>query len=194
MKLPRAAQVESKVCEGCAKEFPIKEFLVGRKKVAVRPRCRPCWSEVQKVKDATPENRYSALKAQCKVQKVHVNMSFEFFKDIITKPCHYCGGPGPRYGKGMDRIAYAGGYTKDNVVPACGICNDLRGVTFTVEEAKLIGAAVRQIREARAAKGEPPLLRGLEVKKLWHKQGINPEASRRKRWGERIARIEAMEG
>jgi hypothetical protein len=67
------------------------------------------------------------------------NLSFEltkeFFRDIIGKDCFYCGAP-PVYKEyttynknggiicnGIDRVDSNRGYTEDNVVPCCSMCN-----------------------------------------------------------------------
>lgn len=54
------------------------------------------------------------------------------FKELVIKPCHYCGVP---YSVGLktafphntlDRIDSKKGYTHDNVVPCCFICNRMK--------------------------------------------------------------------
>lgn len=61
-------------------------------------------------------------------------IDFETFCELTSKPCRYCGappnnrvrdrnGPGVFVYSGIDRVNPQGGYTEDNVVPACFICN-----------------------------------------------------------------------
>jgi phosphopantetheine adenylyltransferase len=71
-------------------------------------------------------------------------LTFEQFKELIFKPCVYCGaekinqtkyqrGEGTLHWNGVDRVDSSKGYTIDNVVPCCKICNRAKG-TKSVEE------------------------------------------------------------
>ena len=71
-------------------------------------------------------------------------LSLQAFKDVVTKPCSYCGHIGSNsvvdHGgrktqlvsdtvlriNGLDRIDCSKGYAHDNVTPACGFCNAAR--------------------------------------------------------------------
>lgn len=66
--------------------------------------------------------------------------------NIITAKCYYCG-DGNKIG--CDRIDNTKGHTKDNVVPCCYECNCARNNNFTVDEMKVIGAAIRKVKESR---------------------------------------------
>lgn len=61
-------------------------------------------------------------------------MSKEFFEKITQENCHYCGkepsqikknyyNNGDHTYNGIDRIDNSKGYTEDNVVSCCSICN-----------------------------------------------------------------------
>lgn len=61
-------------------------------------------------------------------------LSIEEFCSLTSQPCFYCGAKGTNrsstrdaYGEfvynGIDRIDSSGGYTVDNIVACCGICN-----------------------------------------------------------------------
>jgi len=69
-------------------------------------------------------------------------LSFELtkdkFKELINLPCHYCGSSASneyksRYSSGnykyngIDRVDCDCGYTPNNVVPSCYVCNRLKG-------------------------------------------------------------------
>lgn len=71
------------------------------------------------------------------------SLSFEEFNDIISKPCYYCGEPPKLINKellikrgdthqlpikynGIDRLNPDEGYTIDNCVPCCSICNYMK--------------------------------------------------------------------
>ncbi len=65
---------------------------------------------------------------------VHKKFAFEFTRDefeaFIQEPCVYCGFPSPL---GIDRIDSSIGYTKENSVPCCKICNYMK-LNHPVEE------------------------------------------------------------
>lgn len=70
-----------------------------------------------------------------------------FRENVTSQPCFYCGTADvPR---GADRINNSLGHTKQNVIPCCQVCNKVRNNHFSVEEMKLLGAAIAQIRKAR---------------------------------------------
>lgn len=66
---------------------------------------------------------------------------------FITQPCVYCGTT--KENRGLDRIDNSLPHVKGNVQTACGDCNIMRGARFSVDEMKIIGRAVAQIRAAR---------------------------------------------
>ncbi len=49
------------------------------------------------------------------------------------KDCHYCGGKLPLKGLAWDRVDSDRGYTPDNVVPCCTICNSMKS-NYKVED------------------------------------------------------------
>lgn len=67
-------------------------------------------------------------------------------KNIMTKPCYYCG---DTHRVGCDRIDNSKGHTKDNIIPCCYDCNCARNNNFTVEEMKIIGEAIREVKKNR---------------------------------------------
>ena len=80
--------------------------------------------------------------------------------ELMVGPCHYCQGPRPEVGSGLDRIdnskgPNAKGYSFDNVLRCCIICNMARGDSLTVKEMEdHVGPAIRKVREEREAKGQ----------------------------------------
>jgi len=75
------------------------------------------------------------------------DLTKEFFcKNIISQPCIYCG---TTKNIGCDRIDNEKGHTKNNVVPACYICNIVRSNNFTVSEMKLLGTVIKKINHQR---------------------------------------------
>jgi hypothetical protein len=72
-----------------------------------------------------------------------------FVANIVGRPCVYCASDTDP--AGCERLDNAKGHTMDNVVPACGLCNRIRGDSFSPDEMKVIGRAVAAVRAARAA-------------------------------------------
>ena len=52
----------------------------------------------------------------------------------LRKPCHYCASGLPATTACLDRVDSACGYTRENVVPCCSMCNDARGHLLTHDE------------------------------------------------------------
>lgn len=91
-------------------------------------------------KEQILKNRYRYIKSLHKQFKGKV-ITFEEYRDLVLSPCHYCGTPysiilpdrqtknGEIISKttvkvnGIDRLSSYDGYTKENSVPACGVCN-----------------------------------------------------------------------
>jgi len=88
----------------------------------------------------TDEGHTSLVKIFCnykheaKKKKREFEITFEQFERISKLNCYYCGSEPFGYSfmkganggvsyNGMDRIDSSRGYTLDNVVPCCGICN-----------------------------------------------------------------------
>ena len=86
---------------------------------------------------------------------------------IKTTECHYCGAEIIWYphqsvnGKqvsrayNLDRKDNQQGYTKDNCVVCCAVCNYFKGDRFSYEEMLELGKTFRNLREARNKRGEP---------------------------------------
>ena len=63
--------------------------------------------------------------------------------NIVSKNCIYCNN---NLNIGCDRIDNNIGHIKTNVVPCCYICNIVRSNNFTIEEMKLLGKVIEEIR------------------------------------------------
>jgi len=85
-----------------------------------------------------------AYKKRAKARGLKYNLTEEQFAEITQKNCYYCGAKpnniskdSKSYGEyiynGIDRIDSNKGYTIDNVVPCCKICNIAKGV-LTMQE------------------------------------------------------------
>jgi hypothetical protein len=71
----------------------------------------------------TPEARYYSVRWHSQKVGRKFNLTFSYYKEIISLPCYYCGGELPVVGSGLDRIDSNKGYIKGNVRPCCKVCN-----------------------------------------------------------------------
>lgn len=86
-----------------------------------------------------PDSPYKSIiryyKTNAKKRDINFNLSIAEVKSIVTKDCHYCGAKpsntlrrhneGFKY-SGIDRVDNKKGYTLDNCIPCCMICNRMK--------------------------------------------------------------------
>jgi hypothetical protein len=66
---------------------------------------------------------------------------FETYRELLARPCVFCGGPLSKTGTGLDRRDRGLGYLEDNVQPACGACLRLRAHGLSSDELHAVIAA-----------------------------------------------------
>ncbi|NBK96464.1 MAG: hypothetical protein EOM50_00325 [Erysipelotrichia bacterium] len=116
-------------CKRCGEIF-------SRKKEAItnnfeKLKCRNCvHTRFGKSLNIILYNIFRSYTQNAKSRKIPWNLTEENFKEIITKPCTYCG---DSYKKtenitysGIDRIDSKEGYNINNCVPCCKICNMMK--------------------------------------------------------------------
>jgi hypothetical protein len=91
-------------------------------------------------------------KAETGPQRREFTLTVEEYTGIISKPCHYCSGPLPTQGSGLDRRDNRHDYHIWNVVPCCTTCNRAKGDHFTEQEWFVAIASIHGLRRARSAK------------------------------------------
>lgn len=78
----------------------------------------------------SPKIRYKIYKRNAEKRNLDFNLSENEFFEISTLPCAYCGGYSDTYNdewfNGIDRIDSNFGYSKNNIVPCCAICNRMK--------------------------------------------------------------------
>lgn len=77
-----------------------------------------------KTRSKTIAGRYSAYKCGSKTRKIEFTLTKKQFTSLWQKPCYYCGSEIKTIG--LDRVDNIRGYTIDNVVPCCEICNRMK--------------------------------------------------------------------
>jgi hypothetical protein len=78
------------------------------------------------------------------------SLTLEEYSLLVEQPCTYCGFDENEKYIGLDRIDNKAGYTLENVVPSCSLCNRARGSWFTHLEALLyLGPAIKILKDNR---------------------------------------------
>lgn len=140
--------LSSLVCCHCGRECPISEFRLktnGKRS----GRCRACRSEASRENLRLPQSRWTVGRSIAKRRGIPWDISLEDYLPLISRPCHYCGGPLAPTGGGLDRMDNEGTYSIDNVVPCCRGCNTVKGERFTYDEMLLLAPALQRIHQER---------------------------------------------
>lgn len=106
------------------------------------------------------EGIYNRLVATAKRRNKEISLSYEdFLKFTEQKTCTYCddsinwtphtGTDGRHCGCCLDRKNNNLGYTVDNCTVCCGRCNKSKLDTFSYEEWKYVGKAIKEFRERK---------------------------------------------
>lgn len=66
--------------------------------------------------------RWAQYRDKCKKRGFQFDLPLELFHDLMEGHCHYCGDEGG----GIDRIDSSKGYTPDNTVSCCWVCNAMK--------------------------------------------------------------------
>jgi len=157
-----------KIDKPCTKEYFYKAKNY-KGKERLHEKCKICWRAEFKENNTTPEKRlkyrltklkyskgtgkYKSLLKGYKQNDIKANRDNDldeiWLKQTIENAkCIYCELPEEDQ-MGLDRIDNSMGHIKTNCVPCCRVCNVVRGNIFTIEEMKLIGKTIKQIKETR---------------------------------------------
>jgi len=103
---------------------------------------------------------YSMLCRTAKYRKMECNVKYEDILEFVKiNKCHYCNEPVEWKQHGisenlhsyqLDRIDNSIGYTKDNCVVCCKVCNRVKSNYFTYREMLKLGNIIKDINESRA--------------------------------------------
>lgn len=152
--------MNTKRCPRCQTEKPLSGFWIIKGKPHVY--CKKCANEYrnkwyrtergrahQHGQALLPSKRFALAKYAAKKRGLAFTVSKAQFLELITKPCVYCGSVLDKTGSSMDRVDNGKGYLVDNVAPACGVCNNIKGELFTFDEMKRVGKIIAEVRKKR---------------------------------------------
>lgn len=94
----------------------------------------------------TIQGQYTTSKNKAKIRNQEWDLTFEEYKELRSKNCHYCSGPLPESSRGLDRLDNSKGYIKDNVVPCCYGCNNLKSNVLSEKETLKVVELLKELR------------------------------------------------
>lgn len=136
--------VKQRYCKG--KNYTEEEILFGKRIAYKKP-----ISDIKSLSEQKQRDKISKMISSYHCRDKKKSLKFDLDREwlrefIIDKPCIYCG---DLDNVGCDRVDNKLGHTKDNVVPACYICNTVRNNLFSVEEMRRIGKLIADIKKRR---------------------------------------------
>lgn len=93
-------------------------------------------------------SRFSQNRAARNWEGKEWTISFGEYEQLLSEGCFYCGKSliETETGAGLDRIDNSKGYTFDNVLPCCRMCNGVRGTALSIEETQVAVNAILELR------------------------------------------------
>jgi hypothetical protein len=102
-------------------------------------KCEKCYSTMRKVEEnrerkrnyasehkLNPTKYFEAYIKSAGERNLQFEISLDIFTEFINKPCYYCKKYDTTEVVGIDRIDSFKGYTPDNIVASCKICNMMK--------------------------------------------------------------------
>ena len=141
--------MSEKYCKRCLTTKPITEFRFrdqtkqGKGKYYYHM-CKEC----ERAEKRTPMAKIARYRCSDKAKSLITDVDSEWYEiHIQCAECTYCGMTDDSMV--ADRVDNSKGHTKDNCIPACPLCNAVRGDRLTVDEMKVIGKAIREVKLSR---------------------------------------------
>ena len=139
------------ICCNCGMDF--EKFMTGHN--CPSKKCKICQEKQniqdQKRKDRVRNYKNENLKNLKKYFKQYISgalkrnyamdLQFDDFEELVKKPCYYCDYKIDDEINGIDRVDNTKGYTKENCVPCCEICNRIKLIyhpLFFIEKCQII--------------------------------------------------------
>lgn len=122
---------------------------------------------LKEIRKELVRRRYRELLHAAKRRKLEVTLTPDEYRQVTSNVCFYCGGDLPFIGSGLDRKDASVGYSMDNVVPCCRLCNRIKSDILDAATMSGITAqlAARRIREILKAATLPTP--ALDVVRSW---------------------------
>lgn len=120
-------------CNRCGRDSILRAdalIVKGKNGKQERKSCKLCYADLQK---EIADNKYAetrhfrqrlgSIKGNAKGRGFDFYLTEDEVKNIIEKPCFYCG---KEHSDGIDRVDSSKPYTIDNCVPCCFVCNRMK--------------------------------------------------------------------
>lgn len=123
-----------------------KEIVKERNRKNYLKRNREAEAYRQKMRMKDPSKRLQRCRNYASKRGLVWEIGIEAYTRMMQEVCHYCSGPLPSHGCGLDRLDNSKGYSEDNVVPCCWFCNGLRRDALSPEETKKVVQLIMSLR------------------------------------------------
>jgi hypothetical protein len=100
-----------------------------------------------------PHRQYAYLIGRCRQNQTEITITLEQYEELRKQPCHYCGHALPPTGYCLDRKDAVVGYTPENTVPCCTVCNFTKHSIWSYNEYREIAVVVSKLLDTRLQTG-----------------------------------------
>lgn len=142
------------LCPVCGENKEAKDFHVNNFKPGNRAwMCKVCVRNYHKKRADNPKQRYRTARSKANFIGREFSLQFPEYLHLISGRCSYCEQEIESTGTGLDRLDNSRGYSADNVVACCWVCNRTRADYFTPDEMRdKIGPIIKEIKLGRITK------------------------------------------
>lgn len=145
----------NQICVGCGKDF--EKYMTHYNRPSKL--CKEC-NENQRVQDNKRRDRIRNYRQERftniaqffkdyvtnAVERGYIfELQYEDFNKLVLSPCYYCKFQKDREVNGIDRVDNSKGYTKENCVPCCQVCNRMKLIyhpSFFITKCKIISKQI----------------------------------------------------
>jgi len=145
---------EMMTCTKCGELKPHSDFYKSKRRNGLSYTCRQCHRSAMKGYKhiegtyAYKYRRFDRVKRRAKIKGLEFTLTVDDYWEIKSSSvCYYCKTDSDDMT--IDRVKNDKGYTKDNVVPACPLCQDIKADIFDASEMLEIGKIVKLNYERR---------------------------------------------